>query len=74
MFNKRSVIAVARTADLVLMMLDATKGPTQRYVLHMYHSPRFVLNMISELLEKELEAVGIRLNKSKPNIAFKVNG
>ncbi|XP_050432762.1 developmentally-regulated GTP-binding protein 2 [Adelges cooleyi] len=51
----RQVIAVARTADLVLMMLDATKQDIQR-----------------ELLEKELESVGIRLNKRKPNIYFKV--
>jgi ribosome-interacting GTPase 1 len=27
----RQVIAVARTADLVLMMLDAAKGDNQRY-------------------------------------------
>ncbi len=52
----KQVIAVARTADLVLMMLDATKGDIQR-----------------ELLEKELESVGIRLNRKKPNIYFKVN-
>lgn len=51
----RQVIAVARTADLVLMMLDASKQDVQR-----------------ELLEKELESVGIRLNKPKPNIYFKV--
>jgi ribosome-interacting GTPase 1 len=50
------VIAVARTADLVLMMLDATKQDVQR-----------------GLLEKELESVGIRLNKKKPNIYFKVS-
>uniref|UniRef100_A0A8C2XE50 Developmentally regulated GTP binding protein 2 n=1 Tax=Cyclopterus lumpus TaxID=8103 RepID=A0A8C2XE50_CYCLU len=50
----RQVIAVARTADVVIMMLDATKGEVQR-----------------ELLEKELESVGIRLNRSKPNIYFK---
>ncbi|XP_061712959.1 developmentally-regulated GTP-binding protein 2 isoform X2 [Cydia pomonella] len=50
----RQVIAVARTADLVLMMLDATKPYVHR-----------------QLLEKELESVGIRLNKSKPNIYFK---
>jgi len=49
------VIAVARTADVVMMMLDATKGDKQR-----------------ELLEAELESVGIRLNKRKPNIYFKV--
>ncbi len=52
----RQVIAVARTADVVMMMLDATKGDVQR-----------------ELLEAELETVGIRLNKGKPNIYFKVN-
>ncbi|PSN48321.1 Developmentally-regulated GTP-binding protein 2 [Blattella germanica] len=51
----RQVIAVARTADLVLMMLDATKQDVQR-----------------GLLEKELESVGIRLNKRKPNIYFKM--
>ncbi|KAF9823290.1 hypothetical protein SFRURICE_019099 [Spodoptera frugiperda] len=51
----RQVIAVARTADLVLMMLDATKPYVHR-----------------QLLEKELESVGIRLNKPKPNIYFKV--
>ena len=51
----RQVIAVARTADLVLMMLDASKGEIQR-----------------RLLEKELETVGIRLNKKPPNVYFKV--
>jgi hypothetical protein len=51
----RQVIAVARTADLVLMMLDATKPNVHR-----------------DLLTAELEAVGIRLNKRKPNIYFKV--
>lgn len=28
----RQVIAVARTADVVIMMLDATKGDVQRWV------------------------------------------
>jgi len=51
----RQVIAVARTSDLVIIMLDSTKGNVQR-----------------GLLEKELESVGIRLNKPKPNIYFKV--
>jgi small GTP-binding protein len=50
----KQVIAVARTADLVLMLLDATKGLQQR-----------------RLLEEELEAVGIRLNKRRPNIYFR---
>lgn len=50
----RQVIAVARTADLIIMMLDATKKDIQK-----------------ELLTAELESVGIRLNKRKPNIYFK---
>ncbi|CAG2231123.1 K06944 [Mytilus edulis] len=50
----RQVIAVARTADVVIMMLDATKGEKQK-----------------ELLTMELESVGIRLNRRKPNIYFK---
>jgi uncharacterized protein len=41
---------VAKTADLVLIMLDATKSAEQR-----------------RLLEAELDAVGIRLNKPKPD-------
>ncbi|KAF8744879.1 Developmentally regulated GTP-binding protein, partial [Rhizoctonia solani] len=45
---------VAKTADLILMMLDATKSTEQR-----------------RLLEYELDAVGIRLNKSKPDVVFK---
>jgi small GTP-binding protein len=51
----RQVIAVARTSDIVLMMLDAGKGEVQK-----------------RLLEIELEAVGIRLNKRRPHIYFKV--
>jgi len=50
----RQVIAVARTADVVIMMLDATKGDQQK-----------------DLLTIELENVGIRLNKPKPDIYFK---
>uniref|UniRef100_A0A0K0D218 OBG-type G domain-containing protein n=1 Tax=Angiostrongylus cantonensis TaxID=6313 RepID=A0A0K0D218_ANGCA len=50
----RQVIAVAKTADVILMMLDAGKSDHQR-----------------PLLEKELEAVGIRLNKRPPHIYVK---
>lgn len=32
----RQVIAVARTADVVIMMLDATKGEVQRYDCTVY--------------------------------------
>jgi len=50
----RQVVAVAKTADLIVMMLDATKSLEQR-----------------RLLEIELDAVGIRLNKKKPDVVFK---
>lgn len=50
----RQVIAVARSADLILLMLDATKSDVQK-----------------ELLEYELESVGIRLNKRPPDVYFK---
>ena len=50
----RQVVSVAKTADLVLIMLDATKSATQR-----------------PLLEKELEDVGIRLNKQRPDITIR---
>ncbi|EKJ73270.1 hypothetical protein NXS19_008717 [Fusarium pseudograminearum] len=51
----RQVISAAKTSDLILMVLDATKKAEQR-----------------ALLEAELEAVGIRLNREPPNIYLKV--
>ncbi|TRX96275.1 hypothetical protein FHL15_002999 [Xylaria flabelliformis] len=45
----RQVISAAKTSDLILMVLDATKKAEQR-----------------ALLEAELEAVGIRLNREPP--------
>jgi len=51
----RQVISAAKTSDMILMVLDATKRAEQR-----------------ALLEAELEAVGIRLNRDPPNIYLKV--
>lgn len=50
----RQVVAVAKSADVIIMMIDATKTLEQK-----------------RLLEVELDAVGIRLNKSKPDVVFK---
>mmetsp|Transcript_6252 Transcript_6252/g.17956 ORF Transcript_6252/g.17956 Transcript_6252/m.17956 type:complete len:401 (+) Transcript_6252:365-1567(+) len=50
----RQVIAVCKSADLLLMVLDASK-PTGH----------------KEILTRELESVGIRLNRDPPNIFFK---
>ena len=54
----RQVIAVAKTADLVLMVLDAGKERT-------------VANHRG-ILEKELETVGLRLNKKPADITYRV--
>lgn len=51
----RQVIATARSSDMIMMVLDATKDDAQRM-----------------LLTKELEDVGIRLNKNRPNITITV--
>merc|ERR1711920_689152 len=50
----RQVIAVAKSADLVMMVLDASKSERHK-----------------EILTRELEAVGLRLNRRTPNIYFK---
>lgn len=47
----KQVISTARTADCILMMLDACKADTER-----------------EVLTRELEYMGIRLNKTRPDI------
>ncbi|KAF2546807.1 hypothetical protein F2Q70_00020098 [Brassica cretica] len=47
----RQVIAVAKSSDLVLMVLDASKSEGHR-----------------QILTKELEAVGLRLNKKPPQV------
>jgi uncharacterized protein len=44
------VVSTAKTSDLIIVMLDATKSAEQR-----------------RLLEIELDAVGIRLNKTRPD-------
>ncbi|KAM7456633.1 hypothetical protein BLSTO_02608 [Blastocystis sp. subtype 1] len=53
----RQVIAVAKSADLILMVLDAGKEEEKNH---------------REILERELETVGLRLNKEPPRIYFKV--
>jgi len=52
----REVIAVAKSADLVLMVLDAAKEGVNNH---------------RAILERELETVGLRLNKRPPNIYFR---
>lgn len=49
----RQVISTARSADLILMVLDATKDDAQK-----------------QMLTKELEDVGIRLNRQPPKISI----
>lgn len=52
----RQVIAVAKSSDLVLMVLDAAKETEKNH---------------RAILEAELESVGLRLNKNPPNIYFR---
>lgn len=52
----REVIAVARSADLILMVLDAVKESNNQH---------------RDILTNELEIMGIRLNRSPPDIYFK---
>mmetsp|Transcript_25502 Transcript_25502/g.39207 ORF Transcript_25502/g.39207 Transcript_25502/m.39207 type:complete len:421 (-) Transcript_25502:261-1523(-) len=51
----REVIAVARSADAILIVLDAGKEGLNRH---------------REILERELETVGIRLNQRPPDVTF----
>lgn len=50
----RQVVSVAKTADLIVLMIDATKTAEQK-----------------RMLEIELEAVGIRLNTTPPDVVFR---
>jgi len=52
----RQVIAVGKSADMIMMVLDAQKGEEQK-----------------QKITRELESVGIRLNKERPQIMIKVN-
>lgn len=52
----REVIAVARSADLILMVLDAVREQNNQH---------------RDILTNELEIMGIRLNKSPPDIYLK---
>lgn len=52
----REVIAVARSADAILIVLDAGKEGLNRH---------------REILETELETVGIRLNQRPPDVTFR---
>lgn len=51
----KEVIAVARSADAILIVLDAGKEGLQKH---------------REILERELETVGIRLNQKPPDVTF----
>ena len=51
----RQVVACAKTADLILIVLDAAKEQIKNH---------------KEILEKELYLVGIRLNQKPPKITY----
>ncbi|WVZ22750.1 hypothetical protein V8G54_001294 [Vigna mungo] len=79
----RQVIAVAKSSDIVLMVLDASKASYYAKGTATYHNARvsahYELMLHAKLLReghrqiltRELEAVGLRLNKRPPQIYFK---
>jgi ribosome-interacting GTPase 1 len=52
----REVIAVARSADLVMMVLDAARESNNQH---------------RDILSRELETMGIRLNRERPDIYYR---
>jgi ribosome-interacting GTPase 1 len=52
----REVIAVARSADLIMMVLDGAREQNNQH---------------RDILTRELETMGIRLNRKPPGIYFK---
>jgi len=52
----REVIAVARSADLILMVLDGAREQNNQH---------------RDILTRELETMGIRLNRKPPDIYYK---
>ena len=56
----RQVIAVAKSSDLILMVLDATKSEAANSTY-----------AHKEILTRELEAVGLRLNQTPPRVYVK---
>ncbi|MBA0569231.1 hypothetical protein Golob_006675 [Gossypium lobatum] len=71
----RQVIAVAKSSDLVLMVLDASKDAHKVLLSTDGHAVMMFIVAISEghrqILTRELESVGLRLNKRPPQIYFK---
>jgi len=52
----REVISVAHSADLILMVLDGAREDNNQH---------------RDILTRELETMGIRLNRNPPDIYFK---
>ena len=70
----RQVIGVARTCNLILIVLDAQKPMTHKRIIEVRSTlvsdvPH--INVCVLCVQKELEGFGIRLNQEPPNIIFK---
>jgi uncharacterized protein len=66
----RQVVSVAKTADLIILMSASIQTPrTYRHTDDAVDATRPLEQ--KRLLEIELEAVGIRLNTSPPDVVFK---
>lgn len=71
----RQVIAVARTCNLIFIVLDVCKPlvslTTCREKKCCIDTILIIIQADKAVLEKELEGVGIRLNKTPPNIVVR---
>ncbi|KAF9685285.1 hypothetical protein SADUNF_Sadunf03G0038700 [Salix dunnii] len=65
----RQVIAVSKSSDIVLMVLDASKVSVYLYSVLAVNPCESEGHR--QILTRELEAVGLRLNKRPPQIYFK---
>jgi ribosome-interacting GTPase 1 len=70
----REVISVARSSDMVLMVIDSSRTAESfgRVNLHLTKPVTCGIEMQRRLLTKELYECGIRLNRSPPDISIKV--
>ena len=64
----RQVIAVAKSADLIMMVLDAGREEEKNHREILEHELESVQTSLRD--ENDSDQVGIRLNQSPPNVSF----